>query len=551
MPIVPAVLADAARIEVAIVPNCAAQPASGPVFGDPIIRFAPGENAPPLGEVPTGDQGLFARLINAECEVIASGCAPVSLNRGAGPLRVSVATAAGPACGFGESCNAGSCRTAQVDGGTSDINSPVDAGDNVDANRDTGSADADGVVDGGVDSGPDAGPTCNPCAEGVPIVPGGVGPGTCTQAAYRCTSTPRVVRVTNLDDSGEGSLRRALATVGGAIIVFDVSGVFTPETRLIGETCQIVAGQTAPGPVVIRGALNYADASDVLVQHLTILADEAVSPYALNVQDLDNVVFDHLTLAYGTSVSARLFRVTNTAVMNSMVGVPLGDACASTSGLGSVGWVGNLFGLCRQYTPSTEAFSFIANNVTYGTSFRQTWLTTRSTDVALDATVVDNLFLTSGELGRATIHAIRGDDTEWVPSSRVYTAGNYWDAEPGAPETVVAGLPPKSVVDTPPVVAECYEGLAADLPTGTLLQAVSAHVGARASERTEFELWFINHLGARTGTLVNTLDETPGYPALTLVELPRALPDNPHDDDDDNGYTNIQEWLHQLAQDVQ
>jgi len=81
----------------------------------------------------------------------------------------------------------------------------------------------------------------------------------------------RLVRVTNLDASGPGSLRAALESAGARLVVFEVGGVID----LQGQSLQVrhpfitLAGQTAPAPgiTLIRGELNIAT-HDVIVQHL-------------------------------------------------------------------------------------------------------------------------------------------------------------------------------------------------------------------------------------------------------------------------------------------
>ncbi|MBR4845946.1 MAG: Por secretion system protein, partial [Bacteroidaceae bacterium] len=78
-----------------------------------------------------------------------------------------------------------------------------------------------------------------------------------------------VYHVTNLNDSGAGSLRDAVSQPN-RIIVFDVAGVIKLESRLVFKNNLYVAGQTAPGEgiTVYGNGVSFSGASNTIVRYL-------------------------------------------------------------------------------------------------------------------------------------------------------------------------------------------------------------------------------------------------------------------------------------------
>jgi hypothetical protein len=79
-----------------------------------------------------------------------------------------------------------------------------------------------------------------------------------------------VLFVTNLDDSGPGSLRAAIAAKGPRTILFRVGGLIDLRSSLVvREPFLTLAGESAPGGgVCLRGQSFVVAASDVIVRHL-------------------------------------------------------------------------------------------------------------------------------------------------------------------------------------------------------------------------------------------------------------------------------------------
>ena len=106
----------------------------------------------------------------------------------------------------------------------------------------------------------------------LPVVPGGQGFGMSTRAAYGCGTSPAILRVTNLNDGGAGSLREALTASGPRVVIFETSGTIALGSDIdIVASCVTVAGQTAPSPgITLRGGGLNVFAYHVLIQHLRI-----------------------------------------------------------------------------------------------------------------------------------------------------------------------------------------------------------------------------------------------------------------------------------------
>ena len=103
-------------------------------------------------------------------------------------------------------------------------------------------------------------------AKALPVVPDIEGFGIDTPAGR----DGHILRVTNLNAHGPGSLRAALETSGPRVVIFEVGGVLDlTEALVVSQPQASIAGETAPSPgFTIIGAGMTITTHDVLVRHL-------------------------------------------------------------------------------------------------------------------------------------------------------------------------------------------------------------------------------------------------------------------------------------------
>lgn len=113
----------------------------------------------------------------------------------------------------------------------------------------------------------------------------------------------RVIKVTNLNDSGPGSLRAAVEAEGPRTVVFDVGGLITLRSPLIVRNPYLtVAGQTAPGKGICIRGYNFGvlGAHDVIIRYIRVrpgnISGETLD--GMGLASSDHCIVDHCSISW-------------------------------------------------------------------------------------------------------------------------------------------------------------------------------------------------------------------------------------------------------------
>lgn len=162
----------------------------------------------------------------------------------------------------------------------------------------------------------DAGQASPDAPQAIPAFPGAEGYGAQSVGGRG----GRIIEVTNLNDSGEGSFRAAVGAAGKRIVVFRVGGVIELRSRVeIQNPHLTIAGQTAPGGgITLKGTpagggqMLRIRTHDVVIRYLTVrsgahgkpgrgqvnISIDAVPAQGNRFGNTYNIVLDHVSVSW-------------------------------------------------------------------------------------------------------------------------------------------------------------------------------------------------------------------------------------------------------------
>ncbi len=134
----------------------------------------------------------------------------------------------------------------------------------------------------------------------------------------------RVIKVTNLNASGPGSLQEALNVPRPRIIIFDVSGVIKAGKINIPHGDVTIAGQTAPGGgITIEGRLygEYHPAvRNIIIRHIRVRpakfnwSSDGSRFDSVQLSKNSNILLDHVSMSFGVDETLDLYSAQNVTV---------------------------------------------------------------------------------------------------------------------------------------------------------------------------------------------------------------------------------------------
>jgi pectate lyase len=402
----------------------------------------------------------------------------------------------------------------------------------------------------------------------------------------------RVLRVTNLEDNGPGSLRAAVEAKGPRTIIFDIGGTIRLTKPLVLRNGRVtIAGQTAPGGgITLRDRHFEVAADDVVVRYIrSRLGDEGgIESDAFTISRGRRIIVDHVsaswsvdeTLSSGSSYEKPSDDLRDVTVQWSIISESMRKSVHAKGehGYGSLLrggrgarmsfhhnlWAHHAARMPRPgnyLTPAQDsagAYFDFRSNVFYNWGGNHAGYNADSGEKASHAAYnfVDNVY----KAGPDSKKPIAFDERN--PVARAWFAGNSMNGViPADPWTLVGGRkdpeyrlsgPIRFPAVTRDAAPRAYERVLAGAGASHARDAVDARV--------------VNSVRSGTGRLIDTQKDVGGWPQLAAGTPWKdsdgdGMPDdwerrqglNPansadgNSDRDRDGYTELEEWLNSLV----
>lgn len=387
----------------------------------------------------------------------------------------------------------------------------------------------------------------------------------------------QVVHVTNLNASGPGSLQAACAVNAARIVVFDVSGIIEGDIDITRGNITI-AGETAPGGGITIAGHLWAESgiSNIIIRFLRIRPRDLSGNQgdSIRIADNTNFILDHISTSWGSDETVDLYMSTYGTIQWSTIEESATYAGHPDGDFHNYGLINGpdghhfsihhtLFAHHQYRTPAiANGPAAVVNNVSY--NFRAGFVHHNPYNNA-GINIVGNYWRRGPNRSDINPFWLDDEDEDWGP---YYIVDNWIDDPPDIDESV-ANPWTLSYAD----IGESLTGrIRATTPFATppitTTSAAAAYdlvlERAGAFPRDVVTLRTVDEIEQRTGSWGRHVPPdlmaglTPTSPPAdadgdgmpNTWEVARGL--NPavadhNGDDDTDGYTNIEEYLHERA----
>jgi pectate lyase len=383
-----------------------------------------------------------------------------------------------------------------------------------------------------------------------------------------------VFEVTNLNDSGQGSLRAAVEAEGPRTVVFRVSGTIDLGSNLeIVHPYLTIAGQTAPGDgITLKRYPLVISADEVIIRYIRVrLGDESGGAEdAISSRYTNNLILDHVSASWSIDETLSIYHGTNVTVQWSVISESLYESNhtkGSNHGYGGI-WGSNYstyhHNLLAHHSSRNPRFASgcgntdYRNNVLYNWGYHSTYggeTVQQNSDAFLFCNM--NMIANYQKAGPATLpgetsHRItapwsrdKADDYgKWYLAGNVIE-GNTWVSE----NNWLGGVQPQDG-------SEFLAGLKLDQPWPAMaieqetaeeaFASVLLHAGATLPKRDSVDLRIIDEVSSEYATfegatyethhkvadptrksgIIDSQDDVGGWPELESLPAPS---DSDHD----------------------
>jgi autotransporter-associated beta strand protein len=380
-----------------------------------------------------------------------------------------------------------------------------------------------------------------------------------------------VYHVTNLNNSGTGSLRDALSQ-SNRFVVFDVGGIINLSSVVTVASNITIAGQTAPGGIQVYGnRVAFHGANNLISRHWGVRGSSSMGREdAASLVRGQNMIWDHMSITWGVDGTFDINPdsgqiIDNITIQNTIIGQGLDSVGHSTGGLMTIG-DGNRFSVIKSLftdnvtrNPKARGENEFINNVVYG--YETSGYIMGDTSAVSHANVEGNYFI-EGPVdgsspfasGTASFNIYANDN--WVDGNRNGVLdGSLTNSYPGATVVGTRHAFPTSASMTaqqavPYVMANVGPNITRDIVDTRLVSEVNSY-------------------GAFGGVILRESDLFPSYGTNPAYLNPRArLNDVDNDGMADNwetakglnpanatdwknlngaGYTRLEEYINELG----